>query len=142
MKFSSKSNSKTVALEMSIHNRKGRVKKQTQDGRKLTRYRKRWIVARTIFWISNFRRLLVRYENYSLMYQALLHLACIMICIKRFETPSSCLTMRLRNLGYPSSSACCYRRNHPLNPGRRWDTLLHRRLGRSAREQMLKCQRC
>lgn len=34
-----------------------------QDGRKRRRYRRRWIVERTIGWLGNFRRLTVRYDR-------------------------------------------------------------------------------
>jgi transposase len=34
-----------------------------QDGRKLQRYRHRWIVERTNAWLQNFRCLTVRYER-------------------------------------------------------------------------------
>jgi transposase len=64
--------------------RRGRKRKATQDGRKLRRYRRRWKIERTISWISQFRRLVVRYEHYSFIYQGFLHLACIMICLRKF----------------------------------------------------------
>lgn len=64
--------------------RKGRTKPKTQDGRKLRRYRRRWKIERTISWISSFRRLVVRHDYYSMMYQAFIHLACIIICLRRF----------------------------------------------------------
>ncbi len=40
-------------------NRKARY----QDGCKLRRYRRRWIVERTFAWLFSFRRLFVRYER-------------------------------------------------------------------------------
>jgi transposase len=64
--------------------RRGRVRAKTQDGRKLRRYRRRWKIERTISWISAFRRLIVRHEYYSWIYQGFIHLACIMICLRRF----------------------------------------------------------
>jgi len=64
--------------------RRGRVKPNTQDGRKLRRYRRRWKIERTIAWLHNFRRLVVRYEYYSNVYQAFILLACITICLRRF----------------------------------------------------------
>ncbi len=42
--------------------RKNRKKKKTQDGRKLRRYKRRWKIERHFAWLSNFRRLVVRYE--------------------------------------------------------------------------------
>ena len=64
--------------------RKGRKRVPTQDGRKLRRYRRRWTIERTFAWLGSFRRLLVRHEFYVTMYDAFIHLACVMICIRRF----------------------------------------------------------
>jgi transposase len=64
--------------------RRGRIRANTQDGRKLRRYRRRWKVERTVAWLHNFRRLVVRYEYYSNVYQAFILLACIMICLRKF----------------------------------------------------------
>jgi transposase len=55
-----------------------------QGGRKLRRYRQRWKIERNISWISSFRRLIVRHENYSYLHQGFIHLACIMSCLRRF----------------------------------------------------------
>ena len=55
-----------------------------QDGRKLRRYRRRWIVERTNAWLFNFRRLTVRYEHKIELFKAFLQLACVMITLKRF----------------------------------------------------------
>ena len=54
-----------------------------QDGRKLRRYRRRWIVERTIAWIGHFRRLVVRYENSLPMYAGFFHLACAIITLRK-----------------------------------------------------------
>ncbi len=59
-------------------------RRKTQDGRALRRYRRRWKIERTISWISSFRRLVVRHDYYSMMYQGFIHLACIIICLRRF----------------------------------------------------------
>lgn len=64
--------------------RRGRVRPHTQDGRKLRRYRRRWKIERTISWLSSFRRLMVRHEHYGFIYQGFIHLACILICLRRF----------------------------------------------------------
>jgi transposase len=55
-----------------------------QDGRKLRRYRRRWIIARTNAWLLSFRRLTVRYEHRLELYAAWLHLACALIVLRRF----------------------------------------------------------
>ena len=57
---------------------------KTQDGRKIKSYKKRWIVERTLSWLQNFRRVLVRYERSSLLYLSFVFLACLMILLKRF----------------------------------------------------------
>ncbi len=63
------------------HRRNRRIKRQ--DGRKLRRYKRRWIVERTFAWLGNFRRLVVRYERKLQIYSAFFHLACLMIVLKR-----------------------------------------------------------
>lgn len=54
-----------------------------QDGRKLRRYKRRWIIERTNAWLQNFRRLVVRYERSLTNFKALVHMACALICLKR-----------------------------------------------------------
>jgi transposase len=54
-----------------------------QDGRKLRRYRHRWIVERTFAWLGWFRCLVVRWVRKFENYLALFHLACAMISLKR-----------------------------------------------------------
>jgi len=62
--------------------RRGRTKATFNDGRSLRRYRKRWKIERTFAWLGNYRRLIVRYENHLLMYQAFFHLACLLITMR------------------------------------------------------------
>jgi transposase len=54
-----------------------------QDGQKLRRYRHRWIVERTIAWLQNFRRLVVRYERLVVTYAGFFHLACALLTLRR-----------------------------------------------------------
>ena len=54
-----------------------------QDGRPLRRYRRRWIIERSFAWLGRFRRLVVRYEYYAVMYLAFLHVACLIITLRR-----------------------------------------------------------
>ena len=61
-----------------------RRKPPTQDGRPLRRYKRRWKMERTIAWISNFRRLVVRYERKITIYRAFMHIACLMIALRQF----------------------------------------------------------
>jgi transposase len=62
---------------------RSRRKPTTQDRRKLRRYRRRWKMERTFAWLSNFRRLVVRYEHKLQLYSAFFHLACILIVMAR-----------------------------------------------------------
>jgi transposase len=54
-----------------------------QDGRKLRRYKRRWIIERTNSWLQTFRRLVVRYERSAKTFTALVHLACALTTLKR-----------------------------------------------------------
>ena len=54
-----------------------------QDGRKLRRYKRRWIIERTNSWLQSFRRLVVRYERSPTIFTALVHLACALTTLKR-----------------------------------------------------------
>jgi transposase len=68
-------------IELVCSHRKSRRKPPTQDGRALRRYRKRWKVEGTFVWLGNFRRLVVRYERHSLMYQAFFRIACLLVSL-------------------------------------------------------------
>lgn len=63
--------------------RSNRHRTAPQDGRVLRRYKKRWIVERSIAWLGNFRRLVVRYDRSLTIYQAFLHIACLFIVLRR-----------------------------------------------------------
>jgi len=54
-----------------------------QDGRKLRRYKHRWIIERTNSWLQNFRRLTVRDEWSAMVFTALVHMACALTKLKR-----------------------------------------------------------
>jgi transposase len=71
-------------VELVCPHRKGRTKTPTQDGRKLRRYRHRWIVERTIAWLQYCRRLVTRQEYYPHLFEGFVHLACLMILVKWF----------------------------------------------------------
>jgi transposase len=49
----------------------------------LRRYKRRWIVERTIGWLGNFRRWVVRSDRSLTIYQAFFHIACFMIVLRR-----------------------------------------------------------
>ena len=56
-----------------------RCRKQTQDGRELRRYCRRWKIERLFAWLHNFRRLVTRWEYNEANYLAMLRLGCLMI---------------------------------------------------------------
>jgi transposase len=68
-------------IELISPHRQGR-KKKAQDGRALRRYRHRWKIERTFAWLGNFRRLVVRYDRNSKMYEAFFHIACALITLR------------------------------------------------------------
>lgn len=59
-------------VDLICPHRKNRVRDATQDGRKLRRYRRRWIIERTNSWLHDLRRLVVRYEFYSSLFHGFL----------------------------------------------------------------------
>jgi transposase len=75
---------KELKIDLIVPHRKNRKRSKKQDGRKLRRYRKRWKVGLTFSWLSNFRRLVVRYERPITVYSGFFHLAILMIVLNRF----------------------------------------------------------
>jgi transposase len=70
------------AIEPIIPKRRHNTVATHQDGRKLRRYRRRWVIERTNSWLQNFRRLVVRYERAARNFEALVHMACVLITLK------------------------------------------------------------
>ncbi len=64
--------------------RQNRVKPAAQDGRALRRDRRRFKGERTISWLHNFRRLIVRWEYYPELFESFVHLACLSTILKGF----------------------------------------------------------
>ena len=56
--------------------------RNTQDGRPLRRYRRRWKVERLFAWLQNFRRIVVRYERNPENFLGMLRLACCLILMR------------------------------------------------------------
>jgi transposase len=46
----------------------------------------RWVVERTFSWLHNFRRLRTRYERRADIHQAMISVACSVICLRRLLT--------------------------------------------------------
>jgi len=70
-------------LELICPHSRGRKRPPTQDGRALRRYRRRYVVERFHSWVHNFRRTLVRYETTLARYTGWIHLACLIITLRR-----------------------------------------------------------
>ena len=64
--------------------KENRIKEQTQDGRALRRYKRRWKIERLFAWLQNFRRLVVRYERHLVNFLAMVQLGCIIILLRQF----------------------------------------------------------
>jgi len=71
------------AIEPIIPRRRTNLVATHQDGRKLRRYKRRWIIERTNSWLQNFRRLVVRYERAVKNFEALVHMACALMTLKK-----------------------------------------------------------
>ena len=73
-----------LGIEMiAPHRRNRRPENKTQDGRPLRRYKNRWIVERSIAWLGNHRRLLIRWEKHAYLFFALTTLATALIAMRR-----------------------------------------------------------
>jgi transposase len=75
---------KARGIDLVCPHRKSRKKPPTQDGRKLRRYKRRYRIERTNSWLQNFKRLVLRMEHKVHNYVGLVHLACVMIVMRRF----------------------------------------------------------
>jgi transposase len=71
-------------VEMISPHRKNRKRRKTQDGRRLRRYERRWIVERFFAWMQWQRRLLVRWEYYAQNFLGFVQLASIAILLRQF----------------------------------------------------------
>jgi len=49
--------------------------------------RHRWVVERTLAWLSRYRRLTIRYERRADIHQAFLTLGCALICFNHLPPP-------------------------------------------------------
>jgi transposase len=71
-------------IELICPHRRNRKKPALQDGRNLRRYKRRYKVERTISWLFNFRRLVVRYERHATLFLSLVQLACVFTILQKF----------------------------------------------------------
>ena len=68
-------------IEMISPHRANR-KHQTQDGRPLRRYVRRWKVERLFAWLQNYRRLVTRWERHEGNFLGFVQLGCICILMR------------------------------------------------------------
>ena len=73
---------KKQGIEMIAPHRSNRTLK-TQDGRRLRRYERRWLVERYFAWLQWKRRLVVRWEYYAANFLGFVQLASITMLLKR-----------------------------------------------------------
>ena len=73
-----------AGFEPVIPHRNSRVKPSRNDGRRLRRYRHRWVVERTNSWLHCYRALAVRWSYFSFMYVGLVYLSFIHMALQRF----------------------------------------------------------
>jgi transposase len=72
----------TEGIEL-IRRQRSNRRVKTQDGRPLRRYRRRWKIERLFAWLQNFRRLVVRYDHDLRTFLGFVHLACVVILLRR-----------------------------------------------------------
>ena len=58
--------------------------KRKQDGRKMRRYQRRWVVERLFAWLKQFRRVATRWDRYAENYFGFAQLACVVILMRSF----------------------------------------------------------
>jgi len=75
---------KAGGFEPVIPHRSNRVKPSRNDGRRLRRYRHRWLVERTNAWLHCYRGLAMRWSYYAFMYIGMVYLSFIHIALQRF----------------------------------------------------------
>ena len=74
---------KKRGIDLIVPYRNNSKHRRYEDGRKLRRYKRRWIIERTNAWLGQFRRLLVRHQHLLETYRAFFYLACLWITLRR-----------------------------------------------------------
>jgi transposase len=70
-------------FELLSPHREGRKRPPVNDGRKMRRYRRRYVVERTFAWLKSFRRVATRFEYKVHLYDGFVSLACAFIALSR-----------------------------------------------------------
>lgn len=70
---------------ISPHRANRKLENKTQDGRPLRRNKRPWTIERIISWLQNYRRLCIRWEKSTLMFQSFIHLTCTILLMKEIS---------------------------------------------------------
>jgi transposase len=73
-----------TGVELIAPHKTNRVRRKTQDGRPLRRYRSRWKVERLFAWFNAYKRIVTRWDRFSENFTAFVHLACALILLRRY----------------------------------------------------------
>ena len=73
-----------IGFRLLAPHRRNRTQPSRNDGRRMRRYKRRYVVERTFGWLHSYRRLLVRHEWYAHLFDGFLHLACALIAVGKF----------------------------------------------------------
>ncbi len=63
------------------------ARRQSGHGSGLGRFH--WVVERTLAWLHQYRRLLVRYDRRADIHEAVLAIGCSLICLKLLQPETS-----------------------------------------------------
>src|SRR5216683_1984786 len=80
--FSSAKKGALLSTRLTAPHKYNRYRKNTQDGRELRRYCRRWKIERLFAWLHNFRRLVSRWEYHEANFLGMLQLGCLVILLR------------------------------------------------------------
>jgi transposase len=63
--------------------RRNRTKPPVNDGRRLRRLKRRWVVERSFAWLKGFRRVGTRYERRCDLFDGFVSLACALVALNK-----------------------------------------------------------
>jgi transposase len=63
--------------------RHNRTRPSRNDGRRMRRYRRRYVVEHAFGWLHSYRRVMVRQEWWSHLHMGFVHIACTLIALGR-----------------------------------------------------------
>lgn len=72
-----------AGFELLAPHRKGRKRPPASDGRRMRRYKRRYVVERAFAWVKSFRRVATRYEYHVTLFDGFVSLACALIALSR-----------------------------------------------------------